>query len=378
MRKPRPASPADVIAVTGYPAGGVAPLGLPAAVPVIVDAATAALTVAYGGGGQEHLLLRVQISDVIRCNNALVADITERPEHDRALARCTVSPRYCGTSGQTCPHRSRLTIGEIFVVSTTLVIIGLPSSGKTTVFNALTRSEAADRDLLGQSRRTEPRHGQSPGRPARSAHRDVPAAEAGTGRCSVSRCGRHRQRHRRERDERRAARSSESGRRPRARRPRLRRPERAARRRHGRSGAGHRDAPARAPLQRSGRRRETARAHREPEAEGRRARARRDGARTSADGAVAAGAGSRDADPRDPARDRPRGREDPARLRVPDRQAAPDPAESRRRPAGRVRNPRSLPRVERGSSDQESESPRCPGRSRWRSGASSRTMRPSS
>jgi ribosome-binding ATPase len=33
-------------------------------------------------------------------------------------------------------------MGEIFVVSTTLVIIGLPSSGKTTVFNALTRSEA--------------------------------------------------------------------------------------------------------------------------------------------------------------------------------------------------------------------------------------------
>jgi Cys-tRNA(Pro)/Cys-tRNA(Cys) deacylase len=78
MLKPRPAHPADVMTVTGYPAGGVAPLGLPAAVPVIVDAATAALTVAYGGGGQEHLLLRVQVSDVIRCNNALVAEITER------------------------------------------------------------------------------------------------------------------------------------------------------------------------------------------------------------------------------------------------------------------------------------------------------------
>ena len=80
MRKPRPANPADVIAVTGYPAGGVAPLGLPAAVPIIVDAAAAELSFAYGGGGQESLLLRVQISDVIRCNNALVADITEHPE----------------------------------------------------------------------------------------------------------------------------------------------------------------------------------------------------------------------------------------------------------------------------------------------------------
>ena len=81
IRKPRPANPDDVIAVTGYPAGGVAPLGLPASVQVVVDAATAALDFAYGGGGQEHLLLRVQISDVICCNNALVADIVERFEH---------------------------------------------------------------------------------------------------------------------------------------------------------------------------------------------------------------------------------------------------------------------------------------------------------
>jgi Cys-tRNA(Pro) deacylase len=80
VRKPRPANPADVIAVTGYPAGGVAPLGLPASIPIIVDAATAALSFAYGGGGLEHVLLRVKISDVIRCNKALVADIAEHPE----------------------------------------------------------------------------------------------------------------------------------------------------------------------------------------------------------------------------------------------------------------------------------------------------------
>jgi prolyl-tRNA editing enzyme YbaK/EbsC (Cys-tRNA(Pro) deacylase) len=80
IRRPRPANSADVITVTGFPAGGVAPLGLPASIPVIVDAATAALSFAYGGGGHERLLLRVQISDVIRCNNALVADITELPK----------------------------------------------------------------------------------------------------------------------------------------------------------------------------------------------------------------------------------------------------------------------------------------------------------
>jgi Cys-tRNA(Pro) deacylase len=81
MRNPRPAKPEDVMAVTGYPAGGVAPLGLPTSVRVIVDEATAALSFACGGGGQEHLLLRVKISDIIRCNNALVAAVTERPDH---------------------------------------------------------------------------------------------------------------------------------------------------------------------------------------------------------------------------------------------------------------------------------------------------------
>jgi hypothetical protein len=47
---------------------------------VIVDATAAELSFAYGGGGHESLLLRVQIADVIRCNNALVADITGRPK----------------------------------------------------------------------------------------------------------------------------------------------------------------------------------------------------------------------------------------------------------------------------------------------------------
>ena len=82
IQNPRPANPADVLAVTGYPAGGVAPLGLPGSVPVVVDTAAAALTNAFGGGGEEYLLLRVQVSDVIRCNNALVANITVGPKVD--------------------------------------------------------------------------------------------------------------------------------------------------------------------------------------------------------------------------------------------------------------------------------------------------------
>jgi Cys-tRNA(Pro) deacylase len=73
----RAADPATVLAVTGFPAGGVSPIGLPAALPVIVDPAVAALPVAYGGGGSEDLLLRLKPADFIRLNGAVIAAIVE-------------------------------------------------------------------------------------------------------------------------------------------------------------------------------------------------------------------------------------------------------------------------------------------------------------
>ena len=75
--RPRAAAPAVVETVTGFVAGGVAPLGLPAGLRVVVDAVTALLPYAYGGGGREHLLLRVNPLDVIRLNDAIVAPIIE-------------------------------------------------------------------------------------------------------------------------------------------------------------------------------------------------------------------------------------------------------------------------------------------------------------
>lgn len=75
--KPRAAKPHDVMKIIGYPAGGVAPLALTTGIPVIVDLAVTALPVAFGGGGNDHLLLRVVPADVVRLNNALVASIVE-------------------------------------------------------------------------------------------------------------------------------------------------------------------------------------------------------------------------------------------------------------------------------------------------------------
>jgi Cys-tRNA(Pro) deacylase len=77
MIKPRAANPDVVASVTGYPAGGVAPIGLPVDLPVIVDEGVATLAVAYGGGGREDLLIRVRPADIIRLNGALVARVVE-------------------------------------------------------------------------------------------------------------------------------------------------------------------------------------------------------------------------------------------------------------------------------------------------------------
>jgi prolyl-tRNA editing enzyme YbaK/EbsC (Cys-tRNA(Pro) deacylase) len=66
-----------VEAITGYPAGGVAPIGLATGVPVIVDAAVAALPIAFAGGGREHLLLRITPADIVRLNGAIVAAIVK-------------------------------------------------------------------------------------------------------------------------------------------------------------------------------------------------------------------------------------------------------------------------------------------------------------
>ena len=77
LLQPRPATPEAVLALTGYPAGGVAPLALPSDVPVIVDDAVTALDVAFAGGGRDDLLMRVKTSDIILLNNAIVAQIVE-------------------------------------------------------------------------------------------------------------------------------------------------------------------------------------------------------------------------------------------------------------------------------------------------------------
>jgi prolyl-tRNA editing enzyme YbaK/EbsC (Cys-tRNA(Pro) deacylase) len=75
LDRPRLADPETVFRVTGYPAGGVAPVGHASPLRVLVDRRAAALDVAYGGGGAEELLLRIRPEDIVRLTGAEVVDL---------------------------------------------------------------------------------------------------------------------------------------------------------------------------------------------------------------------------------------------------------------------------------------------------------------
>jgi prolyl-tRNA editing enzyme YbaK/EbsC (Cys-tRNA(Pro) deacylase) len=62
---------AVVLALLGYPAGGVPPFGHKTAVPVILDASVVAAAerfdgVLYGGGGDDRTMLRVTLTELLR------------------------------------------------------------------------------------------------------------------------------------------------------------------------------------------------------------------------------------------------------------------------------------------------------------------------
>jgi prolyl-tRNA editing enzyme YbaK/EbsC (Cys-tRNA(Pro) deacylase) len=77
LDRPRMADAATVLAITGYPAGAVPPVAHLTPLRVIMDTRTAALDIAYGGGGSDDALLRIRPADILRLTGADVADVTE-------------------------------------------------------------------------------------------------------------------------------------------------------------------------------------------------------------------------------------------------------------------------------------------------------------
>jgi prolyl-tRNA editing enzyme YbaK/EbsC (Cys-tRNA(Pro) deacylase) len=69
-------APAEaVLAATGYPAGGVPPFGYPAAIATYVDRQVMQQSVVYGGGGDEHTLLRIAPAELVRVTGAAIVDV---------------------------------------------------------------------------------------------------------------------------------------------------------------------------------------------------------------------------------------------------------------------------------------------------------------
>jgi Cys-tRNA(Pro) deacylase len=77
LEKLKMASAARVLEVTGYPAGGVPPVGHPTSLRVVMDATLLEREALIGGGGSERLLLRITSAEVVRATNAISGDVCQ-------------------------------------------------------------------------------------------------------------------------------------------------------------------------------------------------------------------------------------------------------------------------------------------------------------
>jgi len=71
------ASAATVLQCTGFPVGGMPPIGHQQQFPVIVDAAVLEESIVFGGGGRTDAVLRIRPADIVKLNRATVSDVTE-------------------------------------------------------------------------------------------------------------------------------------------------------------------------------------------------------------------------------------------------------------------------------------------------------------
>ena len=74
--KLRLADPETVLALTGFPAGGVSPIGHASALPVVIDSRVMKQEIVFGGAGSEHALLKISPADILRLTGASVGGIT--------------------------------------------------------------------------------------------------------------------------------------------------------------------------------------------------------------------------------------------------------------------------------------------------------------
>jgi prolyl-tRNA editing enzyme YbaK/EbsC (Cys-tRNA(Pro) deacylase) len=73
----RIATPEQVLAWTGYPAGGVPPFGHPQPLPTWIDPAVMEQDIVYGGGGDDTVLLRMRAEDLPSIVNAQLVPVCD-------------------------------------------------------------------------------------------------------------------------------------------------------------------------------------------------------------------------------------------------------------------------------------------------------------
>lgn len=74
------AGPDEVLAVTGFVAGGVAPVGLLRPVTVLLDESLRRFPDIWAGGGVPEVLLRLRVEDLPRATGGVFADVVQSVE----------------------------------------------------------------------------------------------------------------------------------------------------------------------------------------------------------------------------------------------------------------------------------------------------------
>ncbi|MCS7220063.1 MAG: YbaK/EbsC family protein [Anaerolineae bacterium] len=73
----RMATPEEVLALTGYPAGGVPPFGWRTSLPVLMDPGVLTQDIVYGGGGDERTLVRIAPAELRRVTRPVLVTVTD-------------------------------------------------------------------------------------------------------------------------------------------------------------------------------------------------------------------------------------------------------------------------------------------------------------
>jgi Cys-tRNA(Pro) deacylase len=76
LDQPRLARATKVLQLTGFPAGGVPPVGHTTSIRTLIDDRVMQLDVAYGGGGHEDVLLRIRPADILKLTNGEIVSVT--------------------------------------------------------------------------------------------------------------------------------------------------------------------------------------------------------------------------------------------------------------------------------------------------------------